>query len=53
MSRTHVIHANNGNGKPLCNVKKWKCIEPVGSNKNVECKFCLKKLNANCEGDEK
>lgn len=50
--RNHRIHANNGNNKPLCNVKKWQCLEPIGSVINVECKFCLRKLKQKRGQDE-
>ncbi len=41
MSRQHVIHKDNGKGKPICNVKGWICFD--NDWENVECKFCLKK----------
>jgi len=40
MVRNHKIHKGNGKGKPMCNVKKWQCLDEAWEG--VECKFCLK-----------
>ncbi len=43
MARNHRIHMNDGTGKPLCNTKKWQCLND--ECKDVECKLCLKIKN--------